>query len=269
VGLHGVDRSHVGKISCRRYIHRYICWKCAIWAAASDSLAPAFEEPGPVSQVHDQMAGISHELTVNMDEPNKWGLPKYLTLIVVLGLHMLLLAMIVIGSRASVLRVSTNPPIELMVISPATPPKIRAENSRPRLSGDTAISIAAPTLDSYSVSSSASGSEGNGSGVNWAAEARRAVRAFDIRSHQPPIHDSLSSSPADDNWWPRTQHRAGDQYKIANGDWIVWINASCYQVAGSGPLAYAADAVLSRTICPGKAGTPAGNPPEPASVQKK
>jgi hypothetical protein len=203
-----------------------------------------------------------------MDESSKWGLPRYLTLIVVLSLHMALLAMLILGSRDAMLRESTNPPIELMVISPATLPKIRAENSRPRLSGDTAISIAAPTLDSYS-SSSVSGSEGNGSGVNWAAEARRAVRAFDIRNHQTPIHDSLSSSPAEDDWWPRTQHRAGDQYKIANGDWIVWINPSCYQVASSGPSAYANDAVLPRTICPGKAGTPAGNLPEPASQQKK
>jgi hypothetical protein len=155
----------------------------------------------------------------------------------------------------------------VMIISPAALPKVRAENSRPRLSGDTAITIAAPTLGSDS-SSSVSGSAGSGSGVNWAAEARRAVRAFDIRNHQPPIHDSLSSSPADDNWWPRTQHHAGDQYKIANGDWIVWINASCYQVATSGPSPYANEAILPRTVCPGKAGTPAGGPPVPAEQKK-
>jgi len=215
------------------------------------------------------MSCISHEPTVSMDESKKWELPRYLTLIVVLSLHMTLLGMLIMGSGASMLRVPTNPPIELMVISPAALPKIRAENSRPRLSGETAISIAAPPLDSYSLSPSAPGSEGNGSGVNWAAEARRAVHAFDIRSHQPPIHDSLSSSPAEDNWWPRTQHRAGDQYKLANGDWIVWINASCYQVASAGPSTYANDTVLPRTICPGKTGTPAGNPPVPVSEHKK
>jgi hypothetical protein len=216
-----------------------------------------------------QMSGISHEAAVNMVESNKWGLPRYLALVVVLSLHMALLSMLIVGSRASTLRVSTNPPIELLVISPATLPKIRAENSRPRLSGETAISIPAPPLDSYSWSPSSSGSEGNGTGINWAAEARRAVRAFDIRSHQPPVHDSLSSSPAEDNWWPRTQHHAGDQYKIANGDWIVWINASCYQVAGAGPLTYAKDMALPRTVCPGTAGTRGQNPSEPASGQKK
>ena len=215
------------------------------------------------------MSWISHEPTVSVEESNKWGLPRYLTLFAVLSLHLAVLVMFIMGSRDAMLWVPVDTPIELMVISPATPPKIRAENSRPRFSGDTAISIAAPPLESYSLSPSSSGSEGSGSGVNWAAEARRAVRAFDIRSHQPPVHDALSSSPAEDNWWPRTQHHAGDQYKIANGDWIVWINASCYQVAGAGPSTYANDAVLPRTICPGKAGTPAGNPPEPASAQKK
>jgi hypothetical protein len=231
-------------------------------------LAAALEEPGQASQVHDQMPGVSHEPTVNMNESKKWELSRYLTLVVVLSLHTAFLAMIIMGSRGSMLREPANPPIELMLISPATLPKIRAENSRPRLSGEMAISIAAPTLDAYS-SSSVSGAEGSGSGVNWAAEARRAVRAFDIRNHQPPVHDSLSSSPAEDNWWPRTQHHAGDQYKIANGDWIVWINASCYQIASSGPSALANDAILPRTICPGKTATPAGNPPLPASGQKK
>ena len=204
-----------------------------------------------------------------MDESNRWGLPRFLTLIVVLILHMALLALFIVGSRASMLLESTNPPIELMVISPATLPKIRAENSPPRLRGDTSISIAAPTLDSYSMSPSGSGSHGSGSGVNWAAEARRAVRAFDIRSHQPPMHDSLSSSPADDNGWPRTPHHAGEQYKIANGDWIVWINASCYQVASSGSPANTLDSTLPQTICPGKPGAAAGNPPDPASEQKR
>jgi hypothetical protein len=122
-------------------------------------LAAALEEPGQASQVHDQMPGVSHEPTVNMNESKKWELSRYLTLVVVLSLHTAFLAMIIMGSRGSMLREPANPPIELMLISPATLPKIRAENSRPRLSGEMAISIAAPTLDAYS-SSSVSGAEG-------------------------------------------------------------------------------------------------------------
>jgi hypothetical protein len=215
------------------------------------------------------MAGISRKSTLNMQEPHGWKLPKYLTLLVVLGLHAAFLAMLIEGSRAPMLRVPASPPIEVMVVSPAPQPKIRAENSRPRLSGYTAIAIAAPELDANSLTPSASGSNGSGSGVNWAAEARRAVRAFDIRNHQPPVHDALSSSPAEDNWWPRAQHHAGDQYKIANGDWIVWINASCYQIAGSGPPAYVNDAQLPRTVCPGKTTPPTGNPPGSATERNE
>jgi hypothetical protein len=215
------------------------------------------------------MAGISRKSTLNMQEPHGWKLPKYLILVVVLGLHAALLAMLIVGSRAPMLRVPASPPIEVMVVSPAPQPKIRVENSRPRLSGYTAIAIAAPALDSYSLTPSASGSNGSGSGVNWAAEARRAVRAFDIRNHQPPIHEALSSSPAEDNWWPRAQHHAGDQYKIANGDWIVWINASCYQVASSGPQSITNDTDLPRTICPAKIIPPTGNPAASGTERNK
>ncbi len=64
----------------------------------------------------------------------------------------------------------------------------------------------------------------------------------------------------DDNWWPRVHH-AGEQFKTANGDWIVWINSKCYQVAGSAPPAYAPGANLLQTICPGEPGTARGTPP--------
>ena len=74
-----------------------------------------------------------------------------------------------------------------------------------------------------------------GTAVDWAAEARRAVQAFDIRSHLPASNQSVSGSPAEDHWWPRRQHHAGDQFKTANGDWIVWINDSCYQLTGPVP----------------------------------
>jgi hypothetical protein len=100
--------------------------------------------------------------------------------------------------------------------------------------------------------------------VDWAAEARRAVQAFEIRSHQPSRNNSVSGSPAEDHWWPRVQHHAGDRFKTANGDWIVWINSSCYQVASSASLAGAPGATLPPTICPGDPGP--ARAPEPGSA---
>jgi hypothetical protein len=207
-----------------------------------------------------------------MDESNRWGLPRYMTLLIVLALHMVLLAVLVMTSRTQNISASVSDPIELLFISPATLPKIRSENSPPpHLSGDTAISIALPVLDPHSLSSSplASGSDGNESGVNWAAEARRAIQAFDIRSHQAPTSRAISGSPAEDNWWPRAQHRAGDQFKTANGDWIVWINPRCYQVASAAPPAYAPGATLAQTVCLHESGAPHDDSSTPVPAHKK
>ncbi|MDP9082615.1 MAG: hypothetical protein M3N50_02460 [Pseudomonadota bacterium] len=87
--------------------------------------------------------------------------------------------------------------------------------------------------------------------MDWTAEAHRALQAFEIRNHQPGTGIPLSSSPAEQHWWPRTRHHAGDQYKTANGDWIVWISSNCYQVASSGSRGNAAVETLPNTICLG------------------
>jgi hypothetical protein len=128
------------------------------------------------------------------------------------------------------------------------------------LKGDTAISIEPLMLgsDGTSQAPSAAASNGDGSGVDWRAEARRAVQAYEIRNHEPESSDLVSGSPAEDQWWPRSRHNAGDQYKTANGDWIVWINSSCYQIAIAGGSAYAPGAAGPRTVCPGTSGMPRG-----------
>jgi hypothetical protein len=39
--------------------------------------------------------------------------------------------------------------------------------------------------------------------VDWAAEARRALQAFEIRNREPAANNSVSrSSPAEQPWWP-------------------------------------------------------------------
>jgi hypothetical protein len=188
-----------------------------------------------------------------MDRSRVWGIRRYVTLLVVLALHMALLAALMTASRTRLLAATADPSVELLYLPPATIPKIRAENSRlRRLSGDAAVTMAPPVLDSVSPapSPSAPAADGNGTGpgVDWAAEARRAIHAFEIRSHQPPRNISVSGSPAEEHWWLPARHRPGDQFKTASGDWIVWINASCYQVATSaatsGPVA-----ALPHTVC--------------------
>jgi hypothetical protein len=205
-----------------------------------------------------------------MDQPEVWGLPRYVTLLVVLAFHLALLAALLMASRTRTISWPTNDPVELLFLPTANFPKIRSENSRPkRLSGDTAISMAPPAFDSASPSAPASASDGNGSGVDWAAEARRALQAFEIRNHQPPSDNILSGSPAEDNWWPQARRHAGNPFKTASGDWIVWINASCYQVASSAANAYVLGAMLPPTVCAGESGTPRRASTDQESAYKK
>jgi hypothetical protein len=192
-----------------------------------------------------------------MDESSEWGPSRYTILVCVLALHVAVLALLIRASKNEILSYAMEQSVELLYLPPAVLPKVHAENTRPRrLSGATDIRVVAPDLSpSLPPGQSSSASNGAGSGVDWAAEARRALQAFEIRSHRPASNPSVSGSPAEENWWPRTRHYAGEQYKTANGDWIVWVNESCYQIAVSGPSTYAPGATQPQTICPGPPAT--------------
>jgi hypothetical protein len=194
-----------------------------------------------------------------MQRSTGWGLQRYGILVAVAVLHAAVLAaLLAVPRERYVFFQSKNQEVELLYLPPARIPKVRFEDSRPRrLSGDTAIWIAPPAVDSGSLTPSpgSATSEGNDLGVDWKAEARRAVQAYEIRTRHP-ANNSLSGSPAEENWWPRTRHRAGDQYKTTSGDWIVWISSSCYQVASSSASSYAVGAQLPQTVCVGASKPP-------------
>ncbi|MGO9038964.1 MAG: hypothetical protein ACLPX1_03675 [Steroidobacteraceae bacterium] len=186
-----------------------------------------------------------------MDESNGWGVSRYAALLVVVALHLALIAALMMTVRPGDPPASTDYSVQLLYLPPMTFPRVRSEIARPRrLRGDLAVPIPRPIrIDMPSPSLSprpAAAADGNGLGVDWAAEARRAQRAFEIRNYQPPSNKSVSLMPWEDNGWPPAQHQTGDRFKNANGDWMVWINASCYQLAISGPKTYA---VLPQTIC--------------------
>jgi hypothetical protein len=175
-----------------------------------------------------------------------------LTLIMVLMTHTALLVWLAAAWHTPRPDAAAAESVQLMVLPSAIPQRIRADNVRVRrLEAGSPLSAAPPLLEGYTLAPetpSASGTRGGGSGVDWAAEARRALQAFEIRSHQPAGNTSVSrSSPAEQPWWPA--HRPGERFKTADGNWIVWIDSSCYQVAtssastsGSGPA--------PSTICP-------------------
>ena len=204
-----------------------------------------------------------------MNRSRGWGLRRSATLLTVLAVHFAVVAVLWSESRTLDRPAAAVQSVELIALPPPPVPKIRAETSPPRrLSGDTAIWVSPPVLesDSAALTPTASASDGNGSGVDWRAEARRAVQAFEIRSHRPASDYTMPGGAAEEKWWPLARHRAGDQFKTANGDWIVWVNASCYQVASSKANPPAVGAPPPPTICPGDAHAAPGGRGEPKAA---
>jgi len=153
-----------------------------------------------------------------------------IALFVVLALHLATLALLLANSRTLSIASAAEHPIELMVLPAVKPPKVTIENPRPqRLSTNIAIALAPPALNSSAQTGAGSAPDGRGPAVNWAAEAHRAVRAFEIRGHQTANSALSVSSSLDVSG--SAEHHAGDKLKTPNGDWIVWISADCYQIA--------------------------------------
>lgn len=169
------------------------------------------------------------------------------TLSVVLALHLAILALLLTATRTWRID-SAQSPIELVFLAPLKTPKATVENARSRHLGTSLAVMPAPPVPNSALQlGSAYAAEGHGSGVNWAAEARRAVRAFEIRENQPTSsYQSVSSSLGEPD---PLGHHAGDQSRTANGDWIVWINANCYQIASLHPGVTALGAFSPQTIC--------------------
>jgi hypothetical protein len=207
------------------------------------------------------MASLIYGQILDMTETRGWEPRRYVTLFLVLVFHLALLLVFVKTTTIGGISAVERPPVQLLVLPPAAIPKIRSENFRPhRFDGNEGISIAPPSLDySTSQASNPSGSNGNGEGVDWAAEARRALKAYEIRNNKHGTSNASSGPPIDDEWWPQAQHHAGEQYKTDTGDWIVWINSGCYQVATSASSLNNPGAVMPQTICPGKSGASRGD----------
>jgi hypothetical protein len=188
--------------------------------------------------------------------PSKSSRPA--VLLIVLALHAATLALFLAGSRTLNIAGIVEHPIHLFVVPPVKPPRFRIENTLPqRLSTNIAVALGPPVLNSSTQLAAGSAADGHGPAVNWTAEAHRAVRAFEIRTHQT-ANSALSVSSSLDESGSR-EHHAGDQMKTAAGDWIVWINADCYQIASWNSNEPAVGAISPRTICRKRAAAAPGD----------
>jgi hypothetical protein len=191
-----------------------------------------------------------------MYQTNSWGSRRYWTLGAVLAVHAALFLLLLLAPSLRIINAPPPPSIQLLFLQPSPTPRVVSQNSPPpHLTAVVSIDLATPLLSSDSSVSTmtaqglTSDSNGDGSGVDWAAEAHRAIRAFEIRSHQPSIEISVSNSPAEEQWWPRTRHRIGDRFKTPTGDWVVWISPNCYQVASAATRSNASDTTQPSTVC--------------------
>jgi hypothetical protein len=181
---------------------------------------------------------------------------RYAVLAVVLIFHAALVAALLFMLQTRSRPGQAANSLELVFLAPVAPPKVRLPQIAlrgPR--ADTPLEIVPPVLDTSNMVASSGGSaslNGGQPGVDWSAEARRALQAFEIRTHQASGHKSVSARPEEDYWIPSGRHHAGEQLRMPNGDWIVWIDANCYKVASSGPSARATDYKIPEVICGSK-----------------
>jgi hypothetical protein len=194
-----------------------------------------------------------------MRESTFWRPPRFITLIAVAALHVALIALLIMAG--AVQRSSGSyQPVELVYIPAVPPPPVRAESGRPpRLRADITRSPVSPVITSAPSVSMSSGTGSRGLGVDWLAEAHRAVKAYEIRRDQPSDTTLSGKSPAND-WWPEHGPHQGDRYKNDAGDWIVWISADCYEVASWHSVDPASYAGPAKIVCPKKSGVSSGAP---------
>jgi hypothetical protein len=186
----------------------------------------------PITAGGQNSHSLSMRKTVPVNrESSVWTTSRWGAVIAVAVLHLAVVALLLKGNRSPPGFHSAPTAIEVMFLPPLKQPVARAAGAHlPRLKIDMGLSLAPPSLDASWQSASAGGSEGGTPGVNWAAEAHRAVKAFEIRRDQQVTHDTLGISLWD-SWLARQPHHPGERLRTENGDWVVWIDSDCYQVA--------------------------------------
>jgi hypothetical protein len=188
-----------------------------------------------------------------MRESTFWRAPRFITLIAVAALHIALITLLLMASGVLRAPQSAYRPIELVYIPTMPPLPVRADTGQQlRLHTDVALSPPSPVFNSAAPAATSTGSGNRGVGVDWLAEAHRAVKAYEIRRDNPS-ENALSGKTPTYDWWPQQGPHAGDRYKTESGDWIVWIDADCYKVA-SAHSANAASAAPPDIVCPKKPG---------------
>jgi hypothetical protein len=158
---------------------------------------------------------------------------RLVAVIVVLAIHVAVIIVLLMSKPSTATSpAAQTPAVELVYLPPPIVPKLRAGIPQPiHITLDPGISLSRLPQPSPFQSAPAAQPDGDGGpGVNWIAEAHRAIKAYEIRRDEHVVHEGLGLSPWG-GWLPEAQHYSGEKYRTASGDWVVWINGNCYQVA--------------------------------------
>ena len=186
-----------------------------------------------------------------MGGPKTRGLRRGIAFAAVVALHAGLVILTVAFRTPTSPSASTEFITALIFLSAPLPAVAASNRRRPQVSDETSPvapvepPIAPPPVISFPI--------GADTAIDWAAEARRAAAAVTgarkVREFGRNPADSgqapLRSSPA---------HEAGEQYRTADGGWIVWVSDRCYIVSEVPPLGLPqvlARSIPTRTVCQG------------------
>jgi len=205
------------------------------------------------------------------DGRTSWS-PRYVAVVVVAALHVVLVTVLIGGSRIR-LRSPTSETVTTTLVSlpnaPATIPAVPTpELQLAPLAPLTPVVPQAPSITYPSA-------DNVPSTVDWQAEEQKAAAAITGLKEvpaEPEDRRRTSSSHGPRPWFPPPAHHAGEEYKTITGDSIVWINDKCY-VRSSAPMLGVPDIIargmLSATFCQDSSGAARGDLFEALPAYKK
>ena len=188
-----------------------------------------------------------------MGGPKTRGLRRGIAFAAVVALHAGLVITLTVAFRtATSPSASTEFITALIFLSAPLPPVASSNRRRPQVANET--SPVAPVEPPTALPPVISLPLGADTAIDWAAEARRAAAgvtgAHNFREFGRNPNVAFGQGPAHSG----PAHQAGEQYRDAFGEWIVWISDRCYLVSDTPTLGLPqvlARSIPTRTVCQG------------------
>jgi hypothetical protein len=203
-----------------------------------------------------------------MEEQQKWGRSRYIAMAAVAALHLILLVALVSAAKFRVL--SPGPDlIELLVLPEHAAPSVPPPRSTPANPSKKAADAGVTSFSAITIDPSTVATDSVGAPVDWGQEARdvAAERALEVTAE--PAQGSALSPPSP--FAAPAPHHRGEQIPTADGQWIVFVTDSCYQVSKSiTAITNATNTGMSlQTYCIRRSKTPRGDLFEQLPAYKK